>query len=93
MSSFRGADGTAMCPLIEPNARCNDNLGLHMPLSMVPTNFYCERSPAFLMFFSYRRHSHHCVFLQILFLNKDDIFKEKIKHSDIKNHFPVRERP
>lgn len=24
----------------------------------------------------------------ILFLNKDDIFKEKIKHSDIKNHFP-----
>ncbi|KAL5535027.1 hypothetical protein ACEPAF_3118 [Sanghuangporus sanghuang] len=24
----------------------------------------------------------------ILFLNKDDIFKEKIKNSDIKNHFP-----
>ena len=26
---------------------------------------------------------------QILFLNKDDLFMEKIKHSNIKNTFPV----
>ena len=28
--------------------------------------------------------------LQILFLNKDDLFVKKVQTSDIKNFFPVR---
>jgi hypothetical protein len=27
---------------------------------------------------------------QILFLNKDDLFRQKVQTSDIKNFFPVR---
>jgi guanine nucleotide-binding protein subunit alpha, other len=30
--------------------------------------------------------------IQILFLNKDDLFQKKIQHSDIKNFFPVSAR-
>ena len=29
-------------------------------------------------------------YLQILFLNKNDLFEKKVMHSDIRNFFPVR---
>ena len=36
----------------------------------------------------------HCsALLQILFLNKDDLFVKKVQSSDIKNFFPVRDLP
>lgn len=69
--------------LSESNARCHDHLGFHMSLPVVQTDL--NSKPA---------HTRHQVFhnetSQILFLNKDDLFRKKIVHSDIKNFFPVR---
>ena len=56
-----------------------------MPFTMVPTNIHCVYC---LVLRSYVSLAHLIHTLQILFLNKDDIFKEKIKHSDIRTHFP-----
>lgn len=33
--------------------------------------------------------NHLLTLVQILFLNKDDLFQNKIQNSDIKNYFPV----
>jgi guanine nucleotide-binding protein subunit alpha len=68
----------------EPNARRHDNMGLNMPFTMVQVDIDstsgCPRD----------FESPSCVSLhQILFLNKDDLFKKKIINSDIKNFFPV----
>lgn len=67
-------------------------MGLHLPLAVVPTNFGCERSCFVSCCDTYFSRSllTSAYGNQILFLNKDDIFREKILHSDIKNHFPVR---
>ena len=69
--------------ITEPDARRNDDLGLNMPLPVVQANVNCTQ---------------HCLFpplssptvLQILFLNKNDLFERKVLTSEIKNFFPVR---
>jgi hypothetical protein len=69
--------------LIESNARCHDNLGFDMSLPMVQDDVdrgLLSRSDGLAVL-------KKC--LQILFLNKDDLFQAKIMHSDIKTFFPV----
>ena len=44
---------------------------------------YCLRNEAFVL-------THQICLPQILFLNKEDLFDQRIKHSDVKNFFPVR---
>ena len=39
--------------------------------------------------FSFVASTHSPSFSQILFLNKEDLFDQRIKHSDVKNFFPV----
>jgi len=68
----------------ESNARCYDYLGFNMSLPVVQTDIYSKRFHCLPSTVSSTRYP------QILFLNKDDLFKKKIVHSDIKNFFPVR---
>ena len=70
--------------IAESNARRNDYLGLDMPFTMVQANIYCESSSCV---HSSRPFQPDC--RKILFLNKNDLFEEKIKNSHIKNFFPV----
>jgi guanine nucleotide-binding protein subunit alpha len=77
-----GLDGTYGHP-IESNARCHDNLGFNMSLPMVQINVDCGSLQSLTNYPALN------VSLQILFLNKDDLFQSKIQHSDIKTFFPV----
>ena len=85
-ASMARLNGTYSHP-IESNARCYDNLGFNMSLPMVQIDVDCgslQKSDKLLALNSS---------LQILFLNKDDLFQTKIQHSDIKTFFPVYPQP
>jgi guanine nucleotide-binding protein subunit alpha, other len=69
--------------VVEPNARRHDNMGFNMSFPVVQVDFDCE------FFFHFLEDRPLTKVLQILFLNKNDLFEKKIEHSDIKNFFPV----
>jgi guanine nucleotide-binding protein subunit alpha, other len=70
----------------ESNARCHDNLGFNMSFSVVQVDIDCE-----LLLNLMTGLSSTFFFSKILFLNKDDLFQAKIRHSDIKTFFPVKD--
>lgn len=67
---------------VESNARCYDDLGFDLSFTMVQTNLYRAFTPGSLQLM-------YLMVLQILFMNKNDLFEKKLPHSDIKNFFPV----
>src|ERR1700722_3230193 len=73
--------------LVEPDGRRNDDMGIHMPFPMVQENIYrafrCPSSSA----------DPPICPSQILFLNKNDLFQERIALSPISKYFPVRGLP
>ena len=69
----------------ESNARRDDHMGFDMSFAMVQVHVDCK--------WAYFHLSLDGIYvrggLQILFLNKNDLFEKKIQHSPIKNFFPV----
>ena len=73
--------------MTESNARRYDDVGLNMQFTVVQTNI--NRKP----FVSVTTIHYLSLFFKILFLNKNDLFEQKIPTSDIKNFFPVSLSP
>lgn len=76
---------------LEPNAGGAHTLRFHLQLPLVRQDLNCEYTchiQATLFSYPSKLPNHHRFFLQILFLNKIDLFAEKLPTSPLGDYFP-----